>query len=1063
MQKGGERLLFSPSDLNHFLECEHRVQLDRRADAARLRGSRDPHADLLAVKGAEHEATWLERLQSDGRRVATIDLADRDWARAADDTIDAMRAAADVIYQGVFAEADWHGISDFLVRVDRPSRLGSWSYEAWDAKLARRTKPYFVLQLCYYTEQLARIQGCEPDAMCVVLGTGEVDRLQYRDFASYYRFVRRQFVAAAATGDTTYPYPVPHCRLCQYVAACEATWQADDHLSLVAGIRRDQVDRLNDTGVGTVEQLSTLAASARVGIGPVALDRLRHQARLQTTFRRTGIHHYELLTVDERSGFRLLPPPSPGDVFFDIEGDPYFEPAAGLEYLLGAMTVDEGTPRFQPCLALDRHQEKLALEEFVDFIRRRRERWPDLHVYHYAAYEPAALKRLMGLHATREDEIDDLLRGEVFVDLYQVVRQAIRVSHPSYSIKKVRSFFMTGAGEGRVTGGGDSVLEFERWRATGDGAILQDIVDYNEEDCLSTVKLRDWLLDRKREAEQAAGVTISWNPAALKSGNPNRAEEDALTAARRSRLQALNGNDAALLADLLTYHRREDKPEWWAYYDRQKKSLDDLLEDGEAVAFLEPAAAVPPQHVDRSVVHALSFPDQEYKLSADAQRVVEDPFRKQPAGTIAWIEAAEGRLGLKRGIKRAGDPLPGALVPGKPLGTSAQRQAIGRVADAVIGGTTQYAAVRALLARDLPRLRGWNPGAAVQTADLEAQKALIAALDSSYLVIQGPPGTGKTWTGARLVVSLIASGQRVGIAATSHKAINNFLAAVETVAADAQVSFSGLKKGGGGDAFGGRFIRDSDENEECETAHCDLIAGTAWLFAREKMAERVDYLFIDEAGQVALADAIAMGTAARNLVLLGDPQQLPQVRQGVHPSGSACSVLEHVLQDAATIDPDRGLFLERTWRMHPVICRFISELAYDGRLTAAPGCARQRVDSPGLTGSGLRFLGVEHSGNAQRSGEEADVIAAHVRALLAEGTFTTAAGEARPLKPSDIMVVAPYNMQVRCIQGAVPPGIEVGTVDKFQGREAAVVFFSMASSSGDDVPRGSSSSSAAIA
>jgi predicted RecB family nuclease len=648
MQKVGERFLFSPSDLNHFLECEHRVQLDRRADAATMRGGRDPHAELLAAKGAEHERSWLERFCRDGRRVVTIDLSDRDWVRGADDTIAAMQAGADVIYQGVFADGDWHGISDFLVRVDRPSRLGAWSYEAWDAKLARQTKPYFVLQLCYYTEQLERIQGSEPDAMCVVLGTGEVERLQYRDFAAYHRLVRRQFLRAAEAAGTTYPYPVAHCRLCEYAAACEATWRADDHLSLVAGIRRDQVERLTDADICTVEQLSTLAAPACVGIGAVALERLRHQARMQAAYRRTGSHCYELLPVDERTGFRMLPPPSPGDVFFDIEGDPYFEPEAGLEYLFGAMTVEDRMPRFHPFLALDRRQEKLALEQFVDFVRHRRERWPDLHVYHYASYEPAALKRLMGLHGTREDEIDDLLRGEVFVDLYQIVRQAIRISHSSYSIKKVRSFFMAGAGEGRVAGGGDSILEFERWRVTGDRAILQDIVDYNEEDCLSTLKLRDWLLERKRDAEQASGRTIAWSAAAIKPENPKRAEEDAATARRREQLQALHGEDAAVLADLLTYHRREDKPEWWAYYDRQKKSLDDLLEDGEAIAFLSPVADAQPQKVDRSLVYELAFPDQEFKLGADAQRGVDDPFRKQPAGAITWIDGARGRLGLKR-------------------------------------------------------------------------------------------------------------------------------------------------------------------------------------------------------------------------------------------------------------------------------------------------------------------------------------------------------------------------------------------------------------------------------
>jgi uncharacterized protein len=1054
MQKLGERILFSPSDLNHFLECEHRVQLDRQAGPDATRGQRDPHAELLAAKGAEHERAWLERFVREGRRITAIDAADRNWERAAQETVAAMRAGVDVIYQGVFVDDDWHGISDFLIRVDEPSELGAWSYEAWDAKLARQTRPYFVLQLCFYSEQLARIQGHEPSAMCVVLGTNDCQRLRYRDFDAYYRAVRRQFVAAVTAGATTHPYPVAHCRLCTYSARCESSWEDQDHLSLVAGIRRDQVERLHDAEIRTIEQLSGLPSSAKVGIGAVAFERLRHQARLQTSFRQSGIHRYELLPVDERSGFRLLPPPSPGDVFFDIEGDPYFEAKSGLEYLFGVMTIDEGTPRFHPILAVDREREKTAFEQFVDFVQARRQRWPDLHVYHYAAYEPSALKRLMGMHATREDQIDDLLRGEVFVDLYQVVRQAVRISHPSYSLKTVRTFFMAGAGQGRVTGGGDSILEFERWRVLRDPAILQGIVDYNEEDCLSTLRLRDWLLERKQEAEQTSGRMVSWKAAASKPDDSRRVEDDAATARRRTQLLEHGGDVAALLADLLNYHRREDKPEWWAYYERHKKSLDDLLDDPEAIAFLEPVAGAEPRNVDKSLVYQLAFPGQEFKLGPGAPRGVEDPFRKQQAGTLVSIDGAGGRLDLKRGVKRAAEPLPRALVPGKLIGSAPQRQAIARVADAMIAGTGEYAAVRALLARAMPHVRGHKPGAPLQTPDIAAQTALVAGLDSSYLVVQGPPGTGKTWTGARLIVALIAAGRRVGVTATSHKAINNLLASVEQVAADERLTFSGLKKGSGDDTFGGRFIRDTDDNAECESTDCDLVAGTAWLFAREGMNQRVDYLFVDEAGQVALADAVATGTAARNLILLGDPQQLPQVRQGLHPGGSGCSVLEHVLQGTATIDDARGLFLERTWRMHPEICRFVSDLAYAGRLVSAAGCARQRVDSGGLSGSGLRFIPVEHTANSQQSAEEARVVADQVRALLAGGTFTGMSGRTRPLSPADILVVAPYNMHVRCIENLLPDGVEVGTVDRFQGREAAVVFFSMASSSGDEVPRG---------
>ncbi len=965
MQNVAGQFVFSPSDLNHFLECEHLVQLELVRGARVVREVGDAHADLLRAKGLQHEAAWLQRFRDEGRHVIAIEApqGERDWERDAERTVAAMRAGADVIYQGVLIEDGWHGVSDFLVRTDTPCpAFGSWSYEAWDTKLARQSKPYFVLQLCFYSAQLERLQGRAPAEMHVILGTGEPNHFRYAEFAAYYRAVQKRFLATLGSGKPTSPYPVTHCRLCEYASSCEAQWERDDHLSLVAGINREQVRKLIEAGVHRVAQLADLNAEAGVGIGRLALDRLRHQAALQSHHRQTGAHRYEVLPIDERSGFRFLPQPSAGDIFFDMEGDPYYEPARGLEYLFGALTVDTGKPVFTSFQALNREDEKAAFERFIDFVHARLRTWPHLHVYHYAAYETTALKRLMSEHATREEEVDDLLRRQVFVDLYQVVRQSIRISHRSYSIKRVRTFFMEGAGSGAVSDGGDSILEFERWRVTGDPAILQAIVEYNEEDCVSTVRLRDWLLERRLEAETLAGLTIPWKETSLPEESQKRADEDALTAQRRERLDAIRAESAALLGRLLNYHRREAKPEWWAYFERQKKSLDDLLDDTQAIAYLEPVEGIEPEKVNRSLVYTMRFPDQEFKLGPDPKARVEDPFRKESAGAIEWVDEAAGRLGLKRGCKAADQPLPSALGAGKPLDTAVHRQALGRVADAIVEGRADYAAVRALLARDLPRVRGRQPGAVLQTLDLAGQKALVGALDSSYLFIQGPPGSGKTWTGARLIVTLITSGKRIGVAATSHKAINNLLREVEKVAADEGITFDGLKKGDEDDAFRGRLVKDTNDNAECETADVSLIAGTSWLFAREGMEQRVDYLFVDEAGQVSLADAVAMGTAARNLVFLGDPQQLPQVRQGVHPDESGCSVLEHLLDGTATVADDCGLFLARTWRMHPDVCSFISNLAYDGRLVSAPGV---RASADRLAGPGRRRAALP-AGGAQR-------------------------------------------------------------------------------------------------
>ncbi len=306
-------------------------------------------------------------------------------------------------------------------------------------------------------------------------------------------------------------------------------------------------------------------------------------------------------------------------------------------------------------------------------------------------------------------------------------------------------------------------------------------------------------------------------------------------------------------------------------------------------------------------------------------------------------------------------------------------------------------------------------------------------------------------------MSLLKNGKRVGVAAPSHRAIHNLLDEVERVAAAEGVSFTGLKKRSTSEetVYKGRFITSESNNKVCEESDAQLVAGTAWLFARSAFDQQFDYLFLDEAGQTSLADTVAVATAARNIVLLGDPQQLPHVTQSPHPEGSGRSVLEHLLGDASTVAEDRGIFLANSWRMHPDVCRFVSDLSYDGRLVSAPGCERQGVRSSGLSGTGLRYVPVEHQHNAQQSPEEAEAIGSIVAKLLdGSATVTERDGPERALTAADILVVAPYNMQVRSLREQLPPEIEVGTVDKFQGREAAVVLFSMTSSSGDDVPRG---------
>jgi predicted RecB family nuclease len=1072
VQQTDRKLVFSSSDLNNFLECSRLTQLDLGVVEERIERpyGRTIRADLIARKGDEHEAAYLVSLKEAGKDVVEIPSSPKvDAQLAAETTLAAMHHGAEIVYQGAFLHDGWTGYADFLVRVDdRPSDLGSWSYEVADTKLARRTKPYFLLQLCFYSEQVTRLQGREPERIHVILGTREQHSFRVAEFDAYYRRIKQRFLAEiAASPRETYPNPVPHCELCRWAERCDAKRVADDHLCLVAGMRSAQSLRMSRVGITTLEELALARPDTDVPkIPPATFETLHDQARLQLEQRRTGTPSYELLKPEERRGFALLPPLSEGDLFFDMEGDPLYD--NGLEYLFGAVSVDQREPRFHTFWGHDRVQEKRAFEQFIDFLTERLERYPDLHVYHYSHYEPTALKRLMGLHGTREQEVDDLLRKEVLVDLYKVVKQGIRISQPGYGIKKVEAFYMDQR-DTAVTEGGESIVAYEQWIETGDQGILDAIAEYNEEDCVSTLKLRNWLLGLREEAEAKFSREIKWESTEERERNEESIREAEETDRLKAALLAGLPDDLAgatdeqralwLMAQLVDYHRREDKPVWWAFFERRGMSAEELVEDAESIGDLRPVAGVEPEPDRKSLIYTLEFPVQEHKLYPGAD--VADPATGKGV-TLCSIDDVAGRLRLSRAQSRSEDPLPRSLIPGGPYGTKAQRAALRRLAAQVdsdgVASAGPYRALRDVLRRALPRVEGLAVGAPLQgdSVELDRAKDIALALDDSYLFIQGPPGSGKTWMGARLVVHLMQAGKRVGVTANSHKAIHNLLDEVERVARAERFEFRGLKKSSGGEEseFDGEFIESSSDNNDFPPAEdVQLVAGTAWLFAKEDMDRTLDYLFIDEAGQVSLADALAVGTAARNLVLLGDPLQLAQVSQGVHPGNAGASVLEHLLDDDATIPLERGLFLDRSRRMHPDVCGFISAVVYAGRLNSIEECACQSIESGGLTGTGLRYLPVEHEGNARSSPEEADEIADAIAAMLEAGRFTDQDRATHELELKDILVVTPYNAQVKCLQERLPDGARVGTVDKFQGQEAPVVFFSMATSSGAEIPR----------
>jgi predicted RecB family nuclease len=1023
-------LRLSPTDLANHIACAHLTQLELRVVRGELERPLvdDPYGRIIMAKGNEHEAAHLAQLEVSGLAVArmlTFDDEGFDDEQARRDTEDAIRTGeADVIYQAFLSDGTWRGFADFLVR------LPDGTYEPVDTKLARSAKPIHVIQLCFYAEQLGRIQGRLPEHVHVELGSGEQETLRTADYIAFFRRSRERLLAAVAADPApqTWPWPVYHCTICDFRHLCQDQRVVEDNPIIVAGLSRLHAERLARAGIPTLTALAETSAGAVARIRPETFERLKSQAALQLHFTRTGERRVELLTDEEDRGFRLLPPPSEGDVWLDLEGHPFFEPARGLEYLFGWCYRDGGELRYEVVWGLDRVGEKAAFERFVDWVEVRRRVHPDTHVYHYAGYERTALRRLMGEHSTREREIDDWLRQELLVDLYRVVKQALRAGVTSYSIKEIEKLYGF-VRTAEVAGGAESVVLFEDWLEAQEDALLEGIRAYNEEDCRSTVALHEWLLAQRPP-------TLPWRlPPEEREKSEEAEERDAARIALHEALLAggEEGSPHWLLAHLLYYHQREAKSQWWEWFHHLELDEDDLIEDTDTIGGLRVAG----QSVEdgQSLVYTFEFPPQEHKIFGECiDPATERTYRK------VEVDDERGLVTLRRGKGLAEEPLPAALIPGPPIPDREHRNAVQRFAQAYLSGQGEtYPAPTEVLERRPPRAR---LGGSVAEAAL--------SLDGSYLFVQGPPGSGKTWQGAKAAIALMRAGRRVGVTSLSHKAISKLLSEIEREAREQGFRFNGRKKSSGDDTrFEGDFIDSSDNWRDLLDEELQLVAGTSWLFARADFAGFLDTLIVDEAGQVALADVVAVGHAARNLVLLGDPNQLPQVSQGAMPDEAKASVLGHLLGDETTVPPDRGIFIERTWRLRPELTAFTSEAYYAGRLECEGSCARRSVEA----GNGLVFRPVVHAANGQLSREEAAVVADAIKELLGTG-YTDETGATRPLGVEDILVVTPYNAQVRMLRQAVPEGVRVGTVDKFQGQEAPVVLVSLASSSGEDAPRG---------
>lgn len=1063
MQFVDNQFVYSPSDLVAHLACEHLTQLKRLSALGEIDRTAEVGEEVQLIQrlGDEHELRYLEMLRAEGRSI--VEIADttghRDLPLRHSETIEAMRSGADVIFQATFFDGTWRGHADFLIRTEVfEADAGMWHYEPFDTKLARTAKVSALVQLADYAHHLTATQGSAPKRVHIVLGDNEIASFDTHLLEGYHRRARERLLAAMESQPITYPEPVDHCAVCRWSPRCDAQRRADDHLSLVARVGRPQIKSLRSVGIETGAELAAASGDQKPPtMQDSTWDRIRAQARIQ---HRNEEPAFELIDPDlhPQGGFHLLPEPSPGDLFFDLEGDPHRgHNSAGLEYLWG---YSDANDEFTAVWAHDEVEERAAFERAVDHFTDAFERDPGMHVYHYAPYETSVLKRLASRYASRVDAVDHLLRNQVFVDLYAVARSAVRIAAERLSIKDLEAFYRDKR-DTEVQSGMESVVQYEAWiesspdRESRNDTILDNLHDYNRDDCISTRQLRDWL-EVQRSSAIAAGATID-RPTVVNVTLPDQ------TAQRRTRAAQLREaltadhqpDDPAsharwLLGNLVEFHEREQKPQWWKHFAQQTMSPEELWADSEAVAGLHDHRIVGPEA--RSLIHEFSFdPEQPHKLKAKKAMADYTPADGRHAQVnVHAVDAVEGTLQIKRG-QTVDRPLPTHLISPQPMTTSTLEDALLAVGDAWLAGDHKPV-IRDLLLRKPPRLRH---GFELREPDESAADAVVRAaraLDNSCLAVQGPPGTGKTYTGAHMIRALVDDGLTVGVVSTSHRVVEYML---KSVVDDGRWGVRVLKVGG--DPAETPAGVDQFEAADGATAFLDgdydVVGGTAWFFARPELVDAFDVLVVDEAGQFSLANTVVAARATSSLVLLGDPQQLDQPMQGSHPDGVAVSALAHYLGGDKTIDPELGIFLDGTRRMPAPVCSFVSDNFYEGRLRVAPEAVLRSING---VPSGTYWVPCDHANNKARSFEEAGEVARLALDLI--GRTFIEGGTPRVLTADDVMVITPFNAQVGAIRGELGKvgleDVQVGTVDLFQGRQAPAVIYSMASSSGDLAPRG---------
>jgi uncharacterized protein len=1101
MRKVDGNWILSPRDLIAELECNHRLNLEWSAITGLIekpKEENDPGLQLIIDNGRAHEDNLLKKHQKEGR-VISIEEPGTSLEKiqaAAEKTIQSSKEEYDVIHQAVLFTGDFLGYADFLVlkKDEKGNPLRDKEnrpiYEPVDAKSARIAKRAAVLQVASYARAMVQLGMAFPlEVHLWLAGDAEwsAATADLIDLAEEFENrARARITGYKEINSPNWAAPREACVRCQWKEHCATGRVKDRDLSLIYGIRSTTRTALIEGGIKTIDDMSKATdeqrKSLKKNVSKETFEKLREQAKIQIKGEGSTTPIFELRDPE---ALRVIPASSEGDIWFDMEGDPYSDGGNGLEYMFGYVIKENRNLNFHTFEAATKSEEKKAFSDFIAFALERRKNYPDLHIYHYAAYEPSTILRLSQKYGIYENEIDDLKRQGVFVDLLSVVRRALRFSTDSLSIKAIEQVFFPDKRSEDVATAMESVVQFNLAALdllNGDKKAfdekLEKIRDYNEVDCRSLQSLDSWLRDRANEngiellpliATEVEEPQVIAEEVELLEG----IEEDKTK-------RSTNEHGAALLASAVSYHRREDKPTWWNIFDKATKDLDELEGFDDVILFENISTSTwsqtPPQRTmhryteitstaSGDLRHILDKGDRPhllYEISHEKMMEVAGSTRSLLSAALEKVE--ENSLVIDETRKStipAWDALPIAILPEGPVDASKIADVIRtELAQRVIASRRSRTepfpkeAWADILLRRAPRQKS----KALPNTDNPVVDITNALLDSdrSYVAVQGPPGTGKTFVGARVIADLIKNhGWRVGVVAQSHSVVEHLLNSIQKHDSSILIAKSCKQT-----TNRPSYHQDKVAPWAIAQTKGYVIGGTAWTFASQEIRNlNLDLVVVDEAGQFSLANTIASISCARTALLLGDPQQLPQVSQGSHPEPVNESALQHLLGDAKTMPKNMGYFLETTYRLHPLLAQKVSRLQYEDRLHSDPRCERRNLKG---VEPGLHVVNIDHTGNTTRSTEEGEAIALKVKELLGKDWIDTDNEgnpiAPRPIKEKDILIVTAYNAQVKYLKSLMNQNgwrnISVGTFDKFQGREASVVLVSMTTSTAEDLPRG---------